>query len=235
MSRSDLIEDDRPYAGYSYLALDYHRKSDDLEQGWSQMDTAEIQFGIVGPYSLAEDAQKFIHRIRDLQRPNGWDNQLETEPGLTLVFERKWLYHPTSARRFCLDAITHSGVALGNIMTYANLGLEVRAGWNIPRTFSVSRIRPAGSTWSEDDKGFSVYLFGAVDGRAVLRDIFLDGNSFRDSHSVDKRPLVADLSCGLVTRYRNLSLHLSFTERTREFKGQEKTHGFGSMALGYAF
>lgn len=234
ISRTDLIRDDRPYAGYSYLASAYHRKSDTGE-GWSQMDTTEVQIGIVGPSSLAEDAQKFVHRVRDLQRPNGWDHQLKDEPGLTLAFERKWLYHPTNHKGFCADAITHAGVALGNVMTYINAGAETRIGWNIPRSFAVSMIRPAGSTWSIPDSGFSTYLFAAVNGKLVYRDIFLDGNTFKDSHHVDKEPLVAELSTGLTTRYKRFSVSVVYTRKTREFKQQEKSHGFGSITLSYAF
>lgn len=233
-SRYDLIRDDRPYAGYSYLATAFHRKSDSGRQ-WSQMDTAEVQFGMVGPASLAEQAQKFVHRVRGLQRPNGWDHQLKDEPGLLLAFERKWLYHPVFRSRFGIDGILHSGAALGNIMTYLNAGLELRLGINIPRSFSVSIIRPAGSTWSTALSGYSLYLFSAVNGRAVLRDIFLDGNSFRSSHHVDKKPLVADLSAGLTARWQRLSLSLAYTQRTREFEGQPKHHGFGSIMLRYAY
>lgn len=234
ISRFDLISNDRPYAGYSYLSTAYHRKSD-AGKTWSQMDTLEVQFGMVGPASLGEDAQKLVHRLRSLQRPNGWDHQLKDEPGLTLAFERKWLYHPSHQRRFCADAIVHTGAAVGNIMTYLNAGLEIRAGWNIPRSFAVSLIRPAGTTWSTEDSGFSIYLFSAVNGRAVLRDIFLDGNSFRSSHHVDKEPLVADLSSGVTTRFQRLSLSLAYTQRTREFEQQPKHHGFGSLSLSYAF
>lgn len=234
ISRSDLITDDRPYAGYSYLASAYHRKSDDQE-GWIQMDSFEIQLGIVGPASLAEDAQKFIHRIRDLQRPNGWDHQLKNEPGLLLAFERKWLYHPSRRGHFCADAITHTGATLGNIMSYLNAGLELRFGWNIPRSFAVSLIRPAASTWSTPDPGFSLYLSSAVNGRLVIRDIFLDGNSFRSSHHVEKEIFVADFSTSLTGRYNKLSLSFTYTERTREFEEQLKNHGFGSITLSYAF
>ncbi|MDX2495918.1 MAG: lipid A deacylase LpxR family protein [Desulfuromusa sp.] len=234
ISRFDLIEDDRPYAGYSYLAMSYHQKSVDGNL-WSQMDTTEVQIGIVGPSSLAEDAQKLVHRTRNLQRPNGWEHQLKDELGVTLAFERKWLYHPTSQRRFCADAITHAGVALGNVMTYFNGGFEIRAGWNIPRSFAVSLIRPAGSTWSTLDSNLSIYLFTAVNGRIVLRDIFLDGNTFRSSHHVDKKTLVADLSTGITARYRRLSLSLANTHRTREFEQQPKHHDFASITLSYAF
>jgi len=232
--RFDLILDDRPYAGYSYLSTAYHRKSIS-DKSWSQMDSLEVQFGMVGPSSLGEQAQKFVHRVRALNRPNGWDNQLKDEPGLTLAFERKWLYHPTNRERFCVDAILHAGATLGNIMTYANAGLEIRAGWNIPKTFSVSLIRPAGSNWTTNIAGFSLYLFAAANGRAVLRDIFLDGNSFRSSHSVDKEPLVADLSGGITGKIDRFSLSLAVTHRTREFKLQKANHEFASISLSYAF
>lgn len=233
-SRYDLVVDDRPYAGYSYLSTAYHRKSDDGD-GWSQMDTLELQLGIVGPSSLAEEAQKFVHRVRSLQRPNGWDHQLKDEPALNLAFERKWLYHPTFRKRFCIDAIAHSGLALGNVMTYLNAGAELRAGWNIPRSFSVSMIRPAGSIWTDQVSGLSLYLFGVVNGRFVIRDIFLDGNSFRSSHHVDKEPLVADLSTGITVKYDRLSLSVSYTQRTKEFEQQKKHHGYASMVISYAF
>ncbi len=234
ISRYDLITDDRPYAGFLYLSTAYHRKSKTGETR-SQMDTLEVQIGMVGPSSLAEDAQKFVHRVRDLQRPNGWDHQIKDELGLLMAFERKWLYHPTKQRRFCTDAIAHAGVTLGNVMTYINAGVEVRTGWNIPRSFSVSLIRPAGSTWSTGNSGLSFYLFGAFNGRAVFRDISLDGNSFRDSHSVDKKPLVADISAGGTLRYQRLSISLAYTQRTREFDQQPKHHGYGSMVFSYAF
>lgn len=233
-SRSDLIRDDRPYAGYSYFSTAYHRMSTN-DASWSQMDTLEIQFGMVGPASLAEDAQKFVHRVGGLDQPQGWDHQLKDEPGLLLAFERKWLYHPSHQGRFCVDAILHAGAALGNVMVYANSGLEIRAGWNIPKTFSVSLIRPAGSHWTTKVTGFSLYLFGAVNGRAVLRDIFLDGNSFRSSHSVDKEPLVADLSGGVTGKLDRLALSLIVTQRTREFKRQRADHKFASIIISYAF
>jgi len=232
--RSDLIPYDRPYAGYSYLSAAYHRMSVS-DTNWNQMDTLEVQFGMVGPASLAEDAQRFVHRVRGLAQPQGWDHQLKNEPGLTLAFERKWLFHPDNRGRFCVDAILHAGGTLGNIMTYANAGLEIRAGRNIPKTFSVSLIRPAGSNWTKQVNGFSLYLFGAVNGRAVLRDIFLDGNSFRTSHSVDKEPLVADLTGGVTGKLEGLSLSLAVTHRSREFKGQKRDHEFASIIISYAF
>ncbi len=118
--------------------------------------------------------------------------------------------------------MTHAGLAVGNVMTYLNGGAEVRVGWNIPRSFAVSMIRPAGSTWIVPSSDFSSYLFAALNGKVVVRNIFLDGNTFKDSHHVDKEPLVAEMSTGVTTRYKHLSLSVVYTRKTREFEQQKK-------------
>ncbi|MEN8686112.1 MAG: lipid A-modifier LpxR family protein [Desulfuromonadales bacterium] len=114
-------------------------------------------------------------------------------------------------------------------------GLEVRCGLNLPRSFGVSLIRPAGSTLFAPGRKPSLYLFGAVDGRYVHRDIFLDGNTFTDSHSIDKKDWVADLAAGVTLSYGNLMLTYSHVTRTREFEGQDDAHNFGSMTLSFFY
>ena len=42
--------------------------------------------------------------------------------------------------------------------------------------------------------------FGPID---VLHDITLDGNTFKSSHSVDKRPFVADVGYGIAMTQGN--------------------------------
>ena len=76
--------------------------------------------------------------------------------------------------------------------------MEARLGWNIPRDFGTSLIRPSGDSNAplstqdplvKSDHGFGLYVFGMVEGRAVLHNIFLDGNTFNHSHSIDKKIL----------------------------------------------
>ncbi|GBE06384.1 MAG TPA: lipid A deacylase LpxR family protein [Nitrospirae bacterium] len=230
----ELIENDRPYAGWTYISTAYHRKNE-AKDIMSFMDTVEIQLGIVGPESYAEETQKLVHELRDLDQPNGWDNQLKNEPGLVIVFERKWLFHPVDTEKFGYSAITHAGVAVGNVHTYLNAGLELRLGWNIPRDFGVSLIRPAGSTRLEIGDTFMIFAFGAVNGRAVARDIFLDGNTFTDSHSIAKNYFVADIAGGLAVNYKKFIITWTQVLRTKEFKGQKNEHSFGAIAISYSF
>jgi len=77
--------------------------------------------------------------------------------------------------------------------------------------------------------------FISVDGRAVANDIFLDGNTWRDSHSVDKRHFVADVSVGFSFLIRQWKLSYAQVYRTREFKGQDKHHEYGSLSLSYTW
>jgi len=234
ISRSDLIKDDRPYAGWLYISTSYHRKYS-TEDPVKFMDTVELQLGIIGPASLAEETQKIVHKWRGIDTARGWDHQLKNEPGLAAIFERKWLFHPPAQQAFAYNVITHAGGAAGNVYTYLNTGMEIRAGWNLPTDFGVSLIRPAGSTRLSVGRDFSMYGFGAVDGRLVLHDIFLDGNTFTKSHSVGKEPFVADLAAGLVIQYRGMVVTFTEVMRTKEFRGQDLNHSFGSVALSFSY
>ena len=229
ISRHELMPDDRPYAGWLYASTSYHRKNV-VNNVADFMDTVELQLGMVGPASFAEDTQKFVHKTFDRPLPNGWNNQLANEPGLVIAFERKWLFYP-GLSGFGYDAITHLGAAAGNVHTYLNGGLEARLGWNIPRNFGVSLIRPAGSTRLAVNEDFSLYFFWAVDGRAVIHDIFLDGNTFTDSHSVDKKFFYADMAGGVTISYRKFMFTWAQILRTREFVRQKENHAFGALSL----
>jgi hypothetical protein len=74
-----------------------------------------------------------------------------------------------------------------------------------------------------------------VDGRLVLRDIFLDGNTFRDSHSVDKETFVADLVGGIALTYGRFKVNYALVLRTPEFKQREDKHTFGAINVSYAY
>jgi len=117
----------------------------------------------------------------------------------------------------------------------------MRFGINLPSDFGTQLVR-AGSlggapTNDHDprvalDRNFSAFAFGAADGRAVARDIFLDGNTFRASRSVNKQPLVADLSSGVGVIAGPWQLTYTQVWRTPEFKTQHGDYNyFGSVSL----
>lgn len=236
---STLVRDDRPYAGWLYGGLAFVSKTE------TRLDTVEVQVGVVGPASLAEEAQELVHELRNLPVPQGWDNQLDNEPGVALIYEhrdRPWRSENVSGLGY--DVITHAGGAVGNVFTYVNAGAEIRAGWNLPADFGTSLINPGGDTNAPstvDDprlrntQRFGIHGFAATTGRVVLRSIFLDGNTFSDSHDVDKEFLVGDLLLGVSVTFWNTKLSYAQAFRSREFDGQDGSHNFGSLSLSITF
>jgi hypothetical protein len=239
ISTKALIRDDRPYAGWSYFSLTFHVKNA------VRLDTYEITAGVVGPYSMAEETQKTFHKWFNSQEPKGWDNQLRNEPGLVISWQRNWrLVSVGLGDGFGVDFIPRLGGAIGNVATFADIGGQVRLGLNIPVDFGTALIRPGSGIEAPADptdprirprRNFGVHLFADVEGRAVARNIFLDGNTWKDSHSVDKLPLVADLAGGLALVYRHMKLSFAYVYRTREFHKQDLAQPFGSVTLGLTF
>lgn len=89
-TRSDLIVDDRPYAGLLYAGLAWNRRKFNPKSNLDIHDTREITVGVIGPLSLAEQAQNLVHDAFGDERFLGWDNQLENEPALQLALDRKY-------------------------------------------------------------------------------------------------------------------------------------------------
>lgn len=231
--RTDLIKDDRPYAGWLYLGLAYNARTE------KQMDVVEIDVGMVGPASMAREAQNWIHELRDIEHFNGWGNQLRNELGIQFVKERKMRVLEISNPGWLkIDAITHYGFSLGNVKTYLNAGMEMRIGSYLPNDFGTSSIRPASDSnaplpehQSRRLSDGGVHAFIAVDGRAVARDIFLDGNTFSDSHSVSKRYLVGDVAAGLAWQWVGGKITYAHILRSKEFREQKDAQNFGSITL----
>ncbi len=235
---SELIESDRPYAGFSYIGFGF------VSQKGRRRDVWEIDTGIVGPLSQGKTVQDFVHDKLDFDRADGWDNQLNNEIALEAICESKWrLWRTPQWNGIGFDLIPHLGGRIGNVAMYANTGFEVRFGWYVPRDFGSCPIRP-GCDVGDTNKGvaheysqskYGVHWFASVDGRFVLRDIFLDGNTFRESHGVEKEPFVADLMAGIAMRFGSLQISYANILRTREFKEQKKNHNFGAVHMTYTF
>jgi len=123
------------------------------------------------------------------------------------------------------------------VFTYANAGMMLRLGQRLPLDYGPPRIQPSlpGSGFFVPQDGFGWYLFAGVEGRAVARNIFLDGNTFRDSRSVDKEPLVGDLQFGIALTWRNVRLSYTHVLRTREFETQDEADNFGAFSLSVRF
>ena len=223
--------DDRPYAGWLYgtvgLAI----------EGGDQFVQAALTLGVVGPAARAGLVQTAVHKITGSDEPQGWGTQLSNEPGIVLAYQqarRDWIVTTLAGRK--LDVTPYFGGALGNVYSYGGAGLTVRYGPELPAYTGSPRSQPTfpASRVFMPTPHFGWYVFATVEGRAVARNIFLDGNTFKDSPSVDREPFVADVQVGAVFTWRSMQLTYIHVIRTREFSTQGSTSGFGGLSLAVA-
>ena len=237
-ARTTLDPNDRPYAGWLYFGFAYNSRT----ETW--MRTYELDLGIIGPQAYAKQSQDFVHDFRGIPRWQGWANQLPDEPGLQLTYEIKhrWLIE-TPKGLPNVDVIPHYGATLGNVSDYVNAGAEIRIGYTLPDDFGTSAIRPGGNNSAplavhDEPSGYAakgIHVFASVDARGVLHNIFLDGNTFRSSPSVDKKPFVGDLALGVAWSWKRGKIAYAHYLRSKEFYGQKTNQEFGSITFSYVF
>jgi len=223
---------DRPYAGWLFGAVSL------VSSTATAFGGLELQVGVVGPSALGRQVQNGVHRLRNFDRAQGWSYQIKDEVGVNLILARQWRFNrELGFGGLGVGLVPSVTGSLGNVLTYASAGLVLRLGNNLTADFGPPRNRPAlsGSAFFEPGEGFGWYVFAGIEGRAVARNIFLDGNSFQDSRSVDRIPGVADASLGAVAMWGRTRLAASYTIRSREFSGQPQAAQFGSVSLSVRF
>jgi hypothetical protein len=196
---------------------------------------------VVGPLALGEETQKFIHnKVISSTDPQGWDSQLRNEPAAMVSWQRIWpeAYH-LSFGDLHFRTSPYGGATLGNVYTYASSGIVLQLLPKATKWQSLPlRVRPAmpgTGYFSVPTNTFSWSLFAGLEGRLVAQNIFLDGNSFKDSPSVDKKNLVADANVGLALTYGETQISYTLNWRSEEFHGQDTSDLFGAVSIGYRF
>lgn len=238
---ASVIPNDRPYAAAVLAGLGYNARRGD------RLQASLLQVGIVGPSARGRQAQNGIHKVTGDDPFLGWDNQIRDEGVFRVVHERLHRHlpaaRPAKPGSWRRDAISHWGASVGNLLTHANLGGELRWGPTLPDDFGSTPARPAGERTigrrgdgaSPFTPGLSGHGFVSADARWVLWDITLDGNAFQPSHSVDKEPLVVDLGYGVALTRGPWKIVIARFHRSREFRGQKDLPVFGSISLSRTF
>jgi len=240
IENKELIKEDRPYAGCTYLSFGLHNKT------FYKMNSFILSVGMVGPSSLADKTQRFVHKVMDKIIPRGWDNQIKDEPFVQLSWEQKWrLFDRTYKYGFGSDFIPSINIMAGNAAIIGGTSGELRFGYNLPGNFGTSLNRPASGVSEQAESNnvsksflsdFRLYCSLGLGVNGVGRQIFLDGNSFKESHSVKKIPVVGEAGIGFTIFYKNLRATYSHIYRTQEFdKQQDKSQTYGAVNFGFSF
>ena len=224
---------DRPWAGWTYIG-----GSTTLVRG-NVFHSLEIDIGIMGPASGAGWLQRAVHDCRNIDRPQGWDNQIPNELGVIVNYQSGI---STDAMRILpfdieMDVTGYGGLSLGNVYTHGLGGFMVRLGTDVKREYAApARIRPSmsGSDLHYGD-GFDFTLYGGLEGRAVVWNSFLDGSMFQASPSVQSKTWVGDFVIGAIVYLNDFRISYSHTFRGDEFVGSKGSNNFGSLTFSWRF
>lgn len=209
--------DDRPYAGWLFIEATAARVTPDRSASLG------LEVGVTGEPSFAGPIHRWFHRRLGKPEPRGWESQIPFELAFAFKYEtrRAWPIVPTSGA-MSLHVEPRGSVVLGTLRTGAIAGLSLRAGWNAP---------PSIDWWGAGPGSSYVLIVLGAEGELVLRDLFLDGSTWRQSVHVERQPAVARLSGRLQVGLGGFGFEFAATRSTIQFPGQDGAHTVGTMRI----
>lgn len=199
-----LVPSDRPYAGFLYAG---YADNNYYNDSWLDLPVhAKHKFtgGIVGPSSYAEDVQTTWHKSTSDYTPKGWKYQLKDEPIANYSYFREYDLNWGNKN---FKTVPFFEANAGNQLTNFDSGLTLRIGNNLPEF----EDRYKNNYWC-------FFVGGDVD--LVAHNIFLDGNTFKDSHSVEKKNVVVRQTYGFEKQWDAFGLRYVLHTASQEFKMQ---------------
>lgn len=220
ISTPDIIYTDRPYAGILYL--NHSLISSDMEK--KQKLTTELDFGVIGKYSLGGQTQTFVHNLIHYQEPEGWDNQIATDVILNYFVQfEKLIVQPTEN----LEIIGRIETNIGTWKNTIGLGLILRAGLfnSYFCNYENPCLKEGASKTCAHYRKFQFYFFMRPIFRAVMDDSSLEGGFFTHNSSpyIFTKDQITNshiqFDYGFVIAKNRLGFSFSEKLRTAEFKG----------------
>ncbi|TQV85956.1 lipid A deacylase LpxR family protein [Aliikangiella coralliicola] len=196
-------EEDLPYAGLLFINNTFLAINENFA------DKISTSIGVVGPLSLAEESQKFVHELIGADEPLGWDTQLKNE--LVFQFSRARAWRSWISDDQSMDLVTSVEASLGTISSSVNVGVMFRYGTDLSRTYATELLNTTRtSNPAAIDGGW--YIYTIVNSGYLFNQIFTDGNTFRDSRSIDYRNEFVGISIGLAYSWKDYSLSVAFND-----------------------
>jgi len=230
--RRDLVADDRPYAGLALATLALHetRRGD----GRMRASTVQVDTGMVGQSTRAESLQREVHRVTNSETPRGWRHQIGDEFVLNAGYRSQWWFDlPSQGLEWQHGPTLAAG--LGNLTTHAGGGYALRFGRGLERGHGMPTLGPGlgGYRQASHGSGFGWYVYAGLEGRYVAHNLLLDGNTSKDSHSVDAKDWVGDAVLGLALTWDEWQLGAAYIARSEEFHGQDSFAPHGALIFSY--
>lgn len=229
ISIAELVEEDAPYVGLLAWEASLLANNEQVS------DEVGLILGVVGPIAGAEFVQSLVHDFTGGREPQGWDNQISNEFVFRLQTRHIWRIYETDVGNVEFDLLTGLDGGLGNLRSDVSTGFGIRVGQRLTENFSSATVFPVQKFNGLNNTPYGWYLFANVSASYVANDIFINGNTFQDSHSVDLIHPQATVSLGVMANIYNFSILYSLLYATDEYQGQTEDSRFGSITLTYHF
>lgn len=210
-------ESERPYAAWLFVGSTARFARPHTR------DEVELAAGVTGKPALGQLAQRMAHTINEryTREAHGWETQVGFEPGVMARYRRTWLARAAAPRGMGAELQPFAGGALGNILTNAEAGVNVRLGFALSHPWHVP-------SW-ERRAPMEFYLLGGLRQEYVARNFSLDGNLVGRDRAVRRSAAVGEHSVGFGLRMGRVSLAWRAVTRGREYETGPKHHSVGVM------
>ena len=223
----ELMTADTPYAGL--LAWQATLGAYDN----AVYDNLSLAIGVVGPITGAEYTQKYWHKWIDAVEPVGWDNQLNNEVVFRVQAERLWnnFLLPIKETEVSLSSGVNAG--FGNLLSDLNVGVSLRWGQELASSFPPSSpfILQKLNGLNTSPNGW--YIFVNVFGSYIANDIFINGNTFESSHSVELMPWHIGVAGGLQVNLNKWNISWTMLSSSDQYKSQSEKSRWGNLSFTY--
>lgn len=190
-------EQDLPYAGILFLNNTY------LSFNKQYADKISTTIGFVGSLSLAEQSQNIVHAVTGSDEAKGWDTQLENE--LVFQFSRARAWRTWASESEQWDFISSSDFSIGTISSRVDAGVMLRYGKNLIESYAIPLWNNSRTTNPVAING-DWYVYSGIKIGYIFNQVFTDGNTFRDSRSIDYKHEFVSLTLGIAYSWNDYSL-----------------------------
>ena len=222
---------DRPIAGYLYAGANLnllYKNESNLKIG--------AQLGVIGPASLANQTQTFIHNTFGLYPIDGWEYQIKNAVQLNLSAE----YNKLLARASWIDLSLTSYANLGTGLTGAGAGPLIRIGTfnQLFNSFSTQSTAIANTVPPLHKQEFFFYYkpqFNMVAYNATIQGGLFNSPATYPEITGKIKPAIFSQELGLAYAGSRWIFNFAMHTRSKESTLMLAPHKWGSITILYRF
>ncbi|SEC90279.1 hypothetical protein SAMN04489761_3917 [Tenacibaculum sp. MAR_2009_124] len=225
---------DRPFAGYLYGALGIHHFFEN-----NSFLKNSIEIGIIGPGSMAEELQNFIHDIYGFRRAIGWKYQIRN--AFALNFKSSFGKTITKNTLNHFDVTWINTANFGTVLTSISTGFHSRIGLKpLQRiinsiAFNSSLNKKGSDLYNEKEAFF--YIKPQIE--YVLYDATIQGSFLNTSSPItySAMPFVFTTEFGIRFTAGNFNFGYAVNYHSKKLKSIQVPRGnfFGTIQINYQF